>query len=129
MVLQGTHSSGSVTAEWFRHLASSSVLLFLAGLAITGYGMGVFFAGAAPTVFFHGGGSGVHFIALGLVVVVAGVQKCSVCESEEHHSVSMLIPDCERSIFFLVHDLWTMKVLSYAKNRKICGGVTSLLSV
>jgi len=62
-----------VTAEWFRHLASSSVLLFVAGLAITGYGMGVFFAGAAPTVFFHGGGSGVHFIALGLVVVVAGV--------------------------------------------------------
>ncbi|KAJ1288407.1 hypothetical protein BS78_02G087300 [Paspalum vaginatum] len=58
-----------------RHLARPSVRLYLVGLAITGYGMGVFFArGASPTTFyFFHGDFRVHFITIGLAVVIAGV--------------------------------------------------------
>ena len=46
-----------------RHLARPSVLLFLVGLAITGYGMGAFFHGNL----------GVYFVTIGLVVVITAV--------------------------------------------------------
>uniref|UniRef100_A0A0E0LPR4 Uncharacterized protein n=1 Tax=Oryza punctata TaxID=4537 RepID=A0A0E0LPR4_ORYPU len=50
--------------------ASPSAPFFLVGLAITGYGMVMFFSGGSPSVFFLGD-FGVYFIIIGLIVIIA----------------------------------------------------------
>ncbi|RCV10480.1 hypothetical protein SETIT_2G115600v2 [Setaria italica] len=58
---------------WFgNHPGRSPALLFLVGLAITGYGMGVFLARGLPANIFHGD-FGVFITVIGLMVVTAGV--------------------------------------------------------
>nr|XP_034583432.1 uncharacterized protein LOC117846387 isoform X4 [Setaria viridis] len=58
---------------WFgNHPGRSPALLFLVGLAITGYGMGVFLARGLPANICHGD-FGVFITVIGLMVVTAGV--------------------------------------------------------
>lgn len=56
---------------WFRNHPerSPTLLLLVVGLAITGYGMGVFFAGGLPAGSFRGD----FIVAIGLMTVTAGV--------------------------------------------------------
>ncbi|KAG8069515.1 hypothetical protein GUJ93_ZPchr0006g40772 [Zizania palustris] len=59
----------------FRGLARPLVRLYLVGLAITGYGMGVLFAGPPDTTTLFHGDFGVHFITTGLIVIIFGVSS------------------------------------------------------
>uniref|UniRef100_J3MP34 Uncharacterized protein n=1 Tax=Oryza brachyantha TaxID=4533 RepID=J3MP34_ORYBR len=55
---------------------------WLVGLAITGHGMGVFFAGGPPVVV-NLGDLGVYFITVGLVVIVTGCAPKALPEGDD----------------------------------------------
>uniref|UniRef100_A0A0E0EG50 Uncharacterized protein n=3 Tax=Oryza TaxID=4527 RepID=A0A0E0EG50_9ORYZ len=70
--------------------ARPSAPFFLVGLAITGYGMAVFFAGGSPSAFLLGD-FGVYYIIIGLIVIITGLKRAGAQSDNEGRGVGVSV--------------------------------------